>query len=319
MSSNVPRFAYFGLPLGALALTHAGFAPHVIVLGHERAAGGRRVHRTLGAQAVVLTKPSLDDPSVIATLRRAGIDTILSWFYPRRIPEAVLALAPRGAFGVHPSLLPRWRGPDPYFWAIHEGDPATGVTLHRLAATYDTGAFITQRRLTIDPQESALSLARRLDRPSLTLLCECAERLCAGETLDGLPQDDADVTFAPQPDEAQLEIDWGSASLAIARLVRAAAPHPGASAQLGEDVVDVVEAVPYAGPLPRALEPADAVWTPEGLVVCAGDGGVLVKRVRHEDGQLVSGAALRESFPHGLSWVGFENGGERALSGTTEE
>lgn len=317
MSSNVPRFAYFGLPLGALALARAGFCPHVIVLGHSGAPGGRRVHRQLTAR-VLLERPALDDPKVVAQLAEVPIDAILSWFYPRQIPEPVLALAPRGAFGVHPSLLPRWRGPDPYFWAIRAGDAVTGVSLHRLEPEYDTGAVIAQRTLAIDPREHALRLARRLDRPGLALLVECATRLAAGEALQGEPQDDAAATAAPTPDEDTLSIDWHAPADAIVRLVRAAAPYPAASAALGDEVVDVIDADRYPGRLPRALEPADAVWTPHGLVVCAADAGVLVRRVRRDDGALVSGDALRRLFPHELASVGAESGGRATLSGTTE-
>ena len=64
--------------------------------------------------------------------------------------RAVLEVAPLGAIGVHPSLLPRHRGPDPYFWAIESGDLETGVTAHRLEEEYDTGAILAQRRLAID-------------------------------------------------------------------------------------------------------------------------------------------------------------------------
>jgi methionyl-tRNA formyltransferase len=305
MSSKLIRIAYFGLPLGVLALAQRGFVPDLIVLGHTDAIGARRVRRRLGRHALILGKPELDDPAVQAAIASVSPDVILSWFYPKQIPEAVLRLAPRGAFGAHPSLLPRWRGPDPYFWAIQAGDPETGVSLHRLEAEYDTGHVVARERLTIGEHESAWRLAKRLDRPGLRLLVQCAERLAAGEALRGEPQDEALATAAPQPNDDQLSIDWQRPVAEIVRLVRAASPYPAASAELGDEVVDVLRARAYPRSLPRALEPADAVLTPDGLVVCASDGGVLVLRARLDDGQVLDGEELEDLFSDPLARVHF--------------
>ena len=318
MSSHVLRFAYFGLPLGALALVRSGFVPHVVVLGRTEAPGTRRVRRLLASRATLFTAPAPGDPRIAEALRAQGIEAILSWFYPKQIPRALLCCAPRGAFGAHPSLLPRWRGPDPTFWAIYAGDRETGVSLHRLEAEYDTGAVIAQARLVIAPTEHALSLARRLDRPGLALMIDCARRLAAGESLTGSPQDERAATSAPAPDEDLLEIDWQRPAAEIVRLVRAAAPFPGASTELGEAPVDVVEASESALVLPRALEPADAVWTPEGLVVRAGDRGVRVTRVRLDDGSLLRGEALLGLFADGIAKVGFGKSDRPEDSGRTQ-
>ena len=317
MSSHVLRFAYFGLPLGALALVRAGFTPHVVVLGRTQAPGTRRLQRLLAARATIFMCPAPDDPRIEAALRAHGIEAILSWFYPKQIPASLLRCASRGAFGAHPSLLPRWRGPDPTFWAIYAGDSETGVSLHRLAADYDTGAVVAQARLPIAPGEHALSLARRLDRPGLALMLACATRLAAGETLDGTPQDERAATLAPAPDEDLLDIDWQRPAAEVVRLVRAAAPFPGASAELGDELVDVIEATVSPLSLPRALEPADAVWTPTGLVVRAGDAGVCVTRVRRVDGSLLRGQELSVLFGNGIAKIGFEKAEPTCPSGKT--
>lgn len=301
MSSHALRIAYFGLPLGALVLARAGFVPHLVAVQHTDAPGARRVQKRLGERARILERPDLTKRAAREAIAEVAPDVLLSWFWPKRIPSAVLALAPRGAFGVHPSLLPRWRGPDPYFWALYSGDRETGVTLHRLESEYDTGAVIAQTRVAIAPRENAWQLAKRLDRPSLALLVDCARRLTAGERLAGSPQDPQRVTSAPPPDEALLAIDWQRSAEEIVRLVRAAAPYPGASATLGDETVDVLEAEPLARALPRALEPADAVWTEDGLAVRAGDVGVRITRVRRDDDSVLEGAALKALFPGGLA------------------
>ena len=248
----------------------------------------------------MLGRPELDDLTIQRVLASARPDVLLSWFWPRRIPQAVLDLAPRGSFGVHPSLLPALRGPDPYFWAILRGHVHTGVTLHRLDRDYDTGNIIDARQLAVADDEHAYALAKRLDRPSLALLVSCAERLAHGEALDGVPQDEEAATEAPRVEDALLEIDWHEPAAHIARLVRAAAPFPGAHAQLADADVDVIAARVYAGKLPRALEPGDAVLAREGVVVCTAQGGLLLERVRGEDGSEWRGRAVAEIFTDGL-------------------
>ncbi len=297
MSSVPLRVAFFGLPLGALALHQAGVTPSVIALGHPDAPGARRVRHILGARALLLARPELSDRAVQRTLESARPDVILSWFWPRLIPEAILRLAPRGGFGVHPSLLPRWRGPDPYFWPLLHGEAHTGVSLHRLAAQYDTGDVVAQWRVPIHPTDNAWKLAKRLDAPSLALFVEAAQQLAAGNELHGTPQDHASSTEAPAPDDEQLTLRWRDPADAIVRRVRALSPYPGAGTLLGDEEVELLSASLYPGRLPRALEPGDAALSARGVVVRAGRDAVLIERVRTAEGDVLAGAAVSSLFP----------------------
>jgi methionyl-tRNA formyltransferase len=274
------RIAYFGLPLGAVLLLRAESELVSIALGHPKAIGARRVRRL--ATGLVLDRPSLDDDAIAQRIAETRPDAILSWFWPRRIPERVLALALRGAFGVHPSLLPRHRGADPYFHAILAGDRETGVTLHRLDASYDTGAVLDRRALAIRETENAWQLARRLDRPSLALLLDCARRLDRGEALRGEPQDEALATRADAPSEDELVLDWDQTAIDLARLVRAAAPSPGAIAQLGDALVAVIEARAL-DEAPAVLEPGEAFFVDGRVHVRTGRGALRIDRVRVEE------------------------------------
>lgn len=287
------RILYLGLPLGAEVLRRAGLAPVVAGFGHLDVPGRRRARRRLG-RTLLLGKPDLEEPEIVRTIASAQPDVLLSWFWPTLIPPEVLALAPRGAFGVHPSLLPRWRGPDPFFWAIRAGDAETGVSLHRLAPVYDTGHVVAQRRVPIAPDDTGWSLARKLDRPSLGLLVEGAQRLAAGEALLGQPQDEQLATEAPQPDEDQLALDFDGDASELERWVRAALPEPGVRAVLGDSLVTFLDvALDEAAP-PGGLLPGEA-WVQGGVVrIRCGRGVLRVERVRDEDddGAEKDGAAL---------------------------
>ena len=268
------RIAFLGLPLAALALERAGHEVVVIGLCREDAPGTRRVRR-LGER--VVAKPVLD-AGFFDRVRVLAPDLLVSWFWTTRIPEELVACARWGGFGVHPSLLPRWRGPDPCFHAIDAGDVETGVTAHRIASEYDTGAILGQRRVTIDPGWDGWALARALDGPSLSLMLETVTAIGEGAVID-TPQDEGAVTMAPAPTEAELELDFKQPADAIVRRVRAAAPYPGAWTFLGEEAV-VVTRAEIAMDVPRVLEPGEAAVVGGRVVVRAADTGVALVRGR---------------------------------------
>jgi methionyl-tRNA formyltransferase len=282
------RILYLGLPLGAVMLVRAGHTPAICAIGHHDAPGLSRLRRRLPRETLLLGRPNLDDPSVADVIASAHCDVLLSWFWPRRIPASLLKRMARGAFGVHPSLLPRFRGPDPYFHAIDQGEQTTGVTLHRLEEDYDTGAIVAQIPVPIGPEDTGWTLARRLDRPSLRLLVGCAEMLAGGLDLAGLLQDESKATHAPRPTDEDLALRFPTEdAIALERRVRAAAPAPGATALLEDNFVTVERARLWNGTFPSALAPGEAFLAPEGMVVRARQGGLLLERVRLEEEDVV--------------------------------
>ena len=192
------RIAFVGLPLAALSLAADG---HTIVwagICRKDAIGIRRLRALLGPERVEIV-PDLTMRA--EAIRRFDPELLVSWFWTKRIPPAVRKVAPLGAFGVHPSLLPRHRGPDPTFWAIDSGDEETGVTAHLIDDAYDTGAILGQKRIAIEPSWNAWTLAKKLDRPSLSLLRETALAYARGAPPPPTPQDESVATEAPMPDD----------------------------------------------------------------------------------------------------------------------
>ena len=280
------RVAFFGLPLAALALVADGH--ELVWAGLEPrpgALGTRRLVRRIGAERVQLVT-NAEDRRVLEQVRAARPDLIASWFFTKKLPASLLRLAP--SFGVHPSLLPRHRGPDPSFWAIDAGDETTGVTAHVLEEAYDTGAILAQRSLRIDPMWDSWRLARALDRPSLALFREVTRSFAAGHPPQARPQDDAKATAAPEPTDEDLAVSWSAPAARIERRVRAAAPWPGAWTEIGESIVTLVR-VRATNVFPRALAPGEAAVRPDGVaVVRAEDGAVELLAGRDEDDRPMS-------------------------------
>lgn len=272
------RIAFFGLPLAALLL--AGDGHDVVYAGLVRGPGMRRLSKRL-PPGTVRRFPDLTSARIVADVKAARPDLVVSWFWTKPVPRSVLSIAP--AIGVHPSLLPRHRGPDPYFWTIAEGDEVTGVTAHRLDEAYDTGAVLARRTLRVDPRWNAWKLARALDRPSLALLREVARAYAEGKAPEPVPQDEAAATKAPAPEEADLALRWSWPAERIERRVRAASPWPGAWTEIGDVIVVMVRARATKD-FPRTLEPGEAAVRADGVaVVRAGDDAVELLEGRSED------------------------------------
>jgi len=227
--------------------------------------------------------PNLDDEKVVARVRASKPELLVSWFWTKRIPKAVLAMAPLGAIGIHPSLLPRHRGPDPYFWAIDSGDATTGVTAHRLDEAYDTGKILAQRELAIDPKWSGWTLAKKMDRPSLALLRQIVNDFAAGKIPNGVVQDATLATEAPSPTDDDLELSFHWPAEKVARRVRAASPWPGAFFDLGSETLTLTEAE-VTREFPIALEPGEAALVGAHVVVRAADFAIRLISARVDDG-----------------------------------
>lgn len=287
------RIAFVGLPLAALLLRDDG---HEIVwagICRKDAIGTRRLIRALGRENVAIVP---DLTRVAKNVAARAPDLVVSWFWTRKVPGELRAVAPLGAIGVHPSLLPRHRGPDPYFWAIDAGDAVTGVTAHLLDDEYDTGALLAKRELAIDTRWNAWTLAKKLDRPSLALLRETVAAYARGAPPPPIPQDEASATEAPQPTDDDLELRWTDDDAAhIERRVRAASPWPGAFTEIGGETVTLTR-VRATTDHPRALEPGEASVRADGIaVVRARDGAVELLAGRSElgdDEQDLDAAAL---------------------------
>lgn len=244
------------------------------------ALGTRRLSRVLGKDKVEIV-PDLTKRT--AHVRSLAPDLVVSWFWTKKVPAAFRATSKLGAVGVHPSLLPRHRGPDPYFWAIDAGDEITGVSAHELEDEYDTGAVLGQRSLRIDPSWNAWRLAKRLDRPSLALLRETVAAFAKGEPPKPIVQDESQATDAPQPSDEDLELRWTDDTASIVRRVRAASPWPGAFSEIGDEIL-VLTRVRATSDYPRSLTPGQAFVRKDGVaIVRTSDAAVELLEGRFDD------------------------------------
>lgn len=158
------------------------------------------------AGAPVFEVADLRVPAALDSLAETAPEVIAVSCFPLRLPGPVRALARRAAVNVHPSLLPRHRGPDPLFWVYRAGDDRTGVTVHLIADELDAGDIVAQRAFPIERGLPGDRLEARCAEVGADLLVRVVAQAATG-TLQPRPQDPAGATYEGWPAEGDLRID----------------------------------------------------------------------------------------------------------------
>ncbi|MDZ7830580.1 MAG: methionyl-tRNA formyltransferase [Desulfobacterales bacterium] len=141
------------------------------------------------------------------------------------LPKRVLEIPPYGAINVHASLLPKYRGPAPIQWAVINGEKKTGVTTMLMDAGLDTGEILMASETPIHPDDTAGTLHDRLAQAGGALLKQTIAALQAG-TLQPVPQNHGEASYAPMLKKADGRIDWSQPAEHIERQIRGMNPWP---------------------------------------------------------------------------------------------
>ncbi|NOH01923.1 MAG: methionyl-tRNA formyltransferase [Chloroflexi bacterium] len=160
--------------------------------------------------------------------------------FSRILKPQTLSLAPRGVINVHPSLLPKYRGADPIFWALVNNEKETGITIHWMDEGVDTGSLLGQRVLPIGEGDDSISLAGKLTNAGVELLLEVLDQIEGGQAAS-VSQDEAGASYFPPASREYRTIRWEDCADSISRLVRASVSYGGASAVLEGRTVKIIK------------------------------------------------------------------------------
>ena len=211
----------------------------------------------------------LADPS-IETLDIGKPDLIFSFYYRSMLPMSLLKRARLGAFNMHGSLLPKFRGRAPLNWAILKGETETGVTLHEMVEKPDAGRIVDQQAVPIGPDETAVELFGKLADAADAVLRRSIKNLISGNA-KLRPQNLSAGSYYGRRRPEDGRIDWSKSAREIHNLVRAVAPpFPGAFS--GSMKINRTKLEDKKKPRPGALGPYQE--NGEWFAGC-GDGKVL--------------------------------------------
>jgi methionyl-tRNA formyltransferase len=178
------------------------------------------------AHGVPVLQPESLDASAREAVAALGPELLVTAAYGRIFGPRFLALFSHGGINMHPSLLPRHRGPSPLQAAILAGDRETGVTVQALAPEMDSGDILLQQRVPLHGTESVAELHDNLGALGGRMVAEAVARIAAG-TEERTPQDHTRATYCSKVARTDGDLTWGEDAATIDRMVRAYTPWPG--------------------------------------------------------------------------------------------
>ncbi len=230
--------------------------------------------RALERGLEVIQPTKLRDGAVAQWILDKHADVALVVAYGRILPRAVLDAPRHGCLNVHASLLPKYRGAAPITWAIVRGEKETGVGLMRMEEGLDTGGVYAEKRLAIDPDETAGELSKRIAASAAELVREALVPTVEGK-LPLREQDHAHATLAPILKKEDGLVDWSKSAREIHDHVRGMSPWPGASTRLHGKTLKVLRTRLVDAPVTSSAERAPGVVVVADkhrvLVACGGE------------------------------------------------
>jgi methionyl-tRNA formyltransferase len=175
----------------------------------------------------VITPKTLKNDEAAGAMRAHGADAAVVVAYGLILPQPILDAFSFGAFNLHPSLLPRWRGAAPINRAIMAGDAGSGVTVMKMEEGLDTGPVAMAERVPIGSDMNAGELHDRLAALGADLMVRALAALETG-ALHLTPQPEAGVTYARKIDKGETRIDWSKPWKEVHDHCRGLSPFPGA-------------------------------------------------------------------------------------------
>ncbi|MFJ5397587.1 bifunctional UDP-4-amino-4-deoxy-L-arabinose formyltransferase/UDP-glucuronic acid oxidase ArnA [Pectobacterium sp. CHL-2024] len=298
-------FAYHDIGcVGLEALKLAGYEIQA-VFTHSDAPGENHFYASVAKAAAEMDVPvfapeDVNHPLWVNRIRELAPDVIFSFYYRTLLSDDILPLPSFGAFNLHGSLLPRYRGRAPVNWVLVNGETQTGVTLHKMVSRADAGDIVAQSVVAIDEEDTALTLHGKCRTAAAALLAQQLPLIRSRE-ITLTPQDDSRASYFGRRTAADGLIDWQKSAREINNLIRAVTePYPGAFTFLGERkviiwrarVVKVNRVKSNDVRVNGVKQEPGAIISTSPLVVSCGEDALEIVSGQSEAGLYMSGSRL---------------------------
>jgi methionyl-tRNA formyltransferase len=248
-----------------------------------------------GMAAITQLKPEKPDAVAREAVQALEPDLLVSFAYGRIFGPKFLALFPQGGVNVHPSLLPKYRGPAPIPAAILGRDKETGVTIQRIALEMDAGEILAQESIPLNGRETTASLSETASAVGAAMLVPVVRAL-ALDSLSGRQQNNEEASYCSLIAKEDGRIDWSQSAVDIDARIRAYTPWPLARTTHEEEILYSLEGEAIAQNESRAVLAGTVLGTDaQGILVQAGKGVLAVRRLQYR-------------AKKALAWKAFLNG-----------
>ena len=249
-------------------------------------------------QLPILQPASLRTDDATAQINALSPDIILVVAYGLILPQALLDIPKYGCLNLHPSLLPKYRGPSPVVSSIKEGDESTGITLMLLDSGMDTGPVITQEILEIRSSDTAVTLTERLFARGADLLVKSITPWVAND-IGATAQNDDQATITQKITREDGLADWTLPPSTLDRYRRAFTPWPGLYSHWDGKVIKFLD-TSYENSVTTDYVPGSVLRlsNPEnGMGVASGKGILTVNVIQLEGKSAIRATDFLKGYP----------------------
>jgi len=230
----------------------------------------------------------------IHTIREFEPDLFVVVSFGLIIPNWLLNLPSVEAINVHPSLLPKYRGPSPIQWALWNGEKETGITIIAMNDKMDAGDILHQERTTISEQDNMVTLSERLSKRVAEILPAFIKKIETEGIENRIVQNHDEATYTPIITKEMGKIDWSMGAFEIVRQIKALVMWPTAFTLLDGHLLKIFDGEVYhteTNTDTGLVLQADK----RGFFVTTSSGTLMVKEVQLENKKRMKASA----FAHG--------------------
>jgi methionyl-tRNA formyltransferase len=223
----------------------------------------------------VIQPETFKDQAEVDRLSGMAPDLVVVAAYGQILPDSVLRIPKYKSINIHPSLLPKYRGPSPVAAAILHGDAVTGVTIMLVEKKVDSGPVLSHKEMAVGEEDTTGTLSMKLAGLGAEMLVEILPGWVAG-TVQPVPQDENQASYTKMENKEDGKLNWDLPAVELWLMVRAYQPWPGCFTTWNSARLKIIKAIP----LP------DATAGSTGEVVALAHGGPARVAVRTGNGLL---------------------------------
>jgi len=227
-------------------LIKGGYKPILVIAAPDKPVGRKQIITPPSVKVIAqkhnipILQPEkiLDSKSQILDSKP---DLIVVAAYGEILPKEILEVPKYSCLNVHPSLLPRWRGPSPIQFSILEDDDKTGISIIKMTEKVDAGPILAQKEIKIGGKETYNTLHNKLAGLGAELLIETISKWIKGEIKEKL-QDESKANYTKVLKKEDGKIDWQKSAEEIERQIRAYSPWPGTYTMANNKILKILNA-----------------------------------------------------------------------------
>jgi len=297
--NTIENIIFMGTPFFAVPvlqkLIKKGYKPNLIITQPDKKSGrGRKITYSpvkkvgLEFDIPIFQPENINNPTSIKKIKNIEPDLIVVVAYGKFIGKTILNIPKHKCINLHPSLLPKYRGPSPINWALFNGDKFSGNSIIYISSKMDAGDIIYQTKIPILPEDNYGSLKKKLSIKGADDILHTIE-LIENDTINPKPQNDEAASFSKLITKKMRMINWRDSAENIKNLIRGLAPKPAAFSVLDDQEMKIIQANVWNNSVDKSeFAKISSVIKGEGFLVGTSSKQLLIKKIKPAGKQKMS-------------------------------